>query len=98
VPPLEPAADRPAPAAAPPAVDFEELISTIWAEVLDTDDFGLDEGFFDVGGDSLAVAVVRRRLRERLGGRPISLTDLYRFPTVQSLARHLKTDTAEARG
>lgn len=81
--------------AAPSAVDFEELISEIWAEVLDSDDFGPDEGFFDVGGDSLAVAVVRRRLRERLGGRPISLTDLYRFPTVQALARHLQTDPAE---
>ena len=64
--------------------------------MLGTDDFGLDEGFFDVGGDSLTVALVRRRLRERLDGQPILLTDLYRFPTVQLLAEHLRTATTGA--
>ncbi|MFG2823187.1 amino acid adenylation domain-containing protein [Kitasatospora sp. NPDC048365] len=85
-----------APAAVPtavPAADLEELISEAWAEVLGTDDFDPDEGFFDVGGDSLGVALVRRRLQERLGGRPIPLTDLYRFPSVQALAAHLRTTT-----
>jgi amino acid adenylation domain-containing protein len=75
---------------AQPVVELEELISDAWVEVLGTDDFGFDEAFFDVGGDSLTLALVRRRLQERLGGRPISLTDLYRFPTVQTLAKHLR--------
>ncbi|GAA4873203.1 amino acid adenylation domain-containing protein [Kitasatospora terrestris] len=88
--PSEPAA--PPPGAAPSA-DLEELISEAWAEVLGTDDFDPDEGFFDVGGDSLGVALVRRRLQEQLGGRPIPLTDLYRFPSVQALAAHLRTTT-----
>ncbi|MFF7456528.1 amino acid adenylation domain-containing protein [Kitasatospora sp. NPDC008115] len=86
----------PAPVAAPspaPAADLEELISGIWAGVLGTDDFDTDEGFFDVGGDSLGVALVRRRLQEQLGGRPIPLTDLYRFPTVRTMAAHLRTTT-----
>ncbi|MFE7558372.1 amino acid adenylation domain-containing protein [Kitasatospora sp. NPDC057500] len=88
----------PAPAAAPSpvpalAADLEELISGIWAGVLGTDDFDTDEGFFDVGGDSLGVALVRRRLQEQLGGRPIPLTDLYRFPTVRTMAAHLRTTT-----
>ncbi|MEU8082831.1 amino acid adenylation domain-containing protein [Micromonospora sp. NPDC049101] len=81
------------PAAEPAPVDLERLISETWVEVLGTDDFAPDEGFFDVGGDSLAVALVRRRLQEHLGGQPISLTDLYRFPTVQALATHLRTTT-----
>ncbi|PJN27790.1 non-ribosomal peptide synthetase [Kitasatospora sp. CB02891] len=75
--------------------DLEELIADVWSEVLGSDDFGLDEGFFEVGGDSLSAALVRRRLREHLGGRPISLTDLYRFPTVQSLARQLSRTVQE---
>lgn len=74
-------------------IDFEELIGAVWEEILGTDDFGFDEGFFDVGGDSLAVALVRRRLQERLNGRQISLTDLYRFPTVEALAAHLRETT-----
>jgi amino acid adenylation domain-containing protein len=87
--PAEPVAERPE-----AVVDLEELISGAWVEVLDTDDFGFDEPFFDIGGDSLTVALVRRRLQERLGGRPISLTDLYRFPTVQTLAEHLRMTIA----
>jgi acyl-coenzyme A synthetase/AMP-(fatty) acid ligase/aryl carrier-like protein len=89
--------DLPAATAVAP-IDLEDLITEIWASVLGTDDFGLDEGFFDVGGDSLAVTLVRRQLRDRLSGRAISLTDLYRFPTVQSLAKHLQTTAQEARG
>ncbi|MER5354826.1 amino acid adenylation domain-containing protein [Kitasatospora sp. NPDC002551] len=91
--PSAPAPSRATASPSAPAADLEELISEIWAGVLGTDDFDTDEGFFDVGGDSLGVALVRRRLQEQLGGRPIPLTDLYRFPTVQALAAHLRTTT-----
>jgi hypothetical protein len=85
-----PAAAEP-PAGRPAAPDIEELICEVWSEVLGTDDFGFDEAFFDVGGDSLAVAQVRRRLQDRLSGRSIPLADLYRYSTVQALADHLRT-------
>ncbi|GAA2978790.1 non-ribosomal peptide synthetase [Actinokineospora diospyrosa] len=80
-----------APVTAGPVPDLEELICGAWVEVLGTEDFDLEEAFFDVGGDSLTLALVRRRLQEQLGGRRISLTDLYRFPTVRTLATHLRT-------
>ncbi|MDY0812680.1 amino acid adenylation domain-containing protein [Kitasatospora purpeofusca] len=73
------------------ADDAEELIRDVWTEVLGTDDFDFDEGFFDVGGDSLTLAMVRTRLERRLGGRPVGLAELYRYPTVQALAQHLRT-------
>ncbi|WP_405097029.1 non-ribosomal peptide synthetase [Micromonospora sp. NBC_01412] len=73
--------------------EFEELVTVAWVEALGTDDFDVDEAFFDVGGESLRLAIVRRLLQERLAGRVIPLTDLYRFPTVQTLARHLHTQT-----
>ncbi|SCL71903.1 non-ribosomal peptide synthetase [Micromonospora peucetia] len=77
-------------------VEFEELVTGAWVEALGTDDFDVDEAFFDVGGESLRLAIVRRLLQERLAGRTIPLTDLYRFPTVQTLARHLHTQTEGA--
>ena len=75
---------------------LERLVAEAWTAVLGTDDFDLDEAFFDVGGDSLRLAVVRKHLREGLGGQPVALTDLYRFPTVQTLARHLHALTSGA--
>ncbi|MEU5265213.1 AMP-binding protein [Amycolatopsis sp. NPDC021455] len=68
---------------------LEKVIADAWTTVLGTDDFDHDEAFFDVGGDSLRLALVRHQLRERLPEQPLPLVDLYRFPTVESLARHL---------
>ncbi|MEV5767523.1 non-ribosomal peptide synthetase, partial [Micromonospora sp. NPDC052213] len=76
--------------------EFEELVTGAWVEALGTDDFDVDEAFFDVGGESLRLAIVRRLLQERLAGRTVALTDLYRFPTVQTLARHLHAQTEGA--
>jgi hypothetical protein len=45
----------------------------------------------------LGIVLVKRRLQERLGGQSIQLTDLYRFPTVQSLATHLRMSVEEPR-
>ncbi|CRK57733.1 Nonribosomal peptide synthetase [Alloactinosynnema sp. L-07] len=72
-------------------IDIEDLVTAAWTEALGTDDFDLDEAFFDVGGDSLSLAVARKLIQRGLGGRPLPLTDLYRFPTVRALARHLQT-------
>ncbi|QUQ64644.1 AMP-binding protein [Kutzneria sp. CA-103260] len=69
--------------------DMEEIVTQTWITVLGTDDFDSDEPFFEVGGDSLRLAQVRNLLRERLSGRDVSMVDLYRYPTVQALARHL---------
>ena len=45
--------------------------------------------FFDLGGHSLLVVRLHRDLGEMLD-QDVSLTDLYRFPTVRSLTRHLQ--------
>ncbi|MFI1195154.1 amino acid adenylation domain-containing protein [Micromonospora sp. NPDC020750] len=95
----DPAVGRPARIPARGSVslaEFEELVTVAWVEALGTDDFDVDEAFFDVGGESLRLAIVRRLLQERLAGRVIPLTDLYRFPTVQTLARHLHAQTEGA--
>ncbi len=78
-------------------VQLEKLVADAWIAVLGTDDFDTDETFFDVGGDSLRLAVVRNHLRENLAGRSVPMVDLYRFPTVESLARHLHTSGLGAR-
>ncbi|HVK26106.1 MAG TPA: amino acid adenylation domain-containing protein [Actinokineospora sp.] len=74
--------------------DVEDLVAAAWTEALGTDDFDVDEAFFDVGGDSLSLAVARKLIQRGLGGRPLPLTDLYRFPTVRALAKHLHLQTA----
>jgi amino acid adenylation domain-containing protein len=81
--------DAPPPPRVTSLTDLESLVAAAWTDALSTDDFDFDEGFFDVGGDSLSVAVARKAIQRRLGGRQLPLTAMYRFPTVQSLAQHL---------
>ena len=99
----EPLPPAPAAAAVPaarsaggpaPATPTEQLVAAVWAEVLDRPAVDATESFFDVGGTSLAVAAVQARLQRRLD-RPVSLVELFRFPTVRALAAHLDGGPAE---
>ncbi len=71
-----------------PHGDIERTISEVWAEALGVDGVGLDDNFFDLGAHSLLVAEVHGRLHELLQ-RELSLIELFRYPTVRSLASHL---------
>ncbi|WP_329560611.1 non-ribosomal peptide synthetase [Kitasatospora sp. NBC_01266] len=74
--------------------ELEDRIAQIWEEVLDTDDFGYDDRFFEVGGTSLLVPVVRERLRTAYPGCEIKLVDLFAHTTVAELAAFLNTRSA----
>ncbi len=67
---------------------LEGTIAGVWLEVLKLENVGAEDNFFDLGGHSLLVVQVHRRLREQIQ-EPLSLTDLYRFPTIRSLAEFL---------
>ena len=75
-------------AAAAPQSDIEKTIASIWQEVLGLPQVGTGDNFFDLGGHSLLVVQVQRRLREACG-REVSITDMFRLPTIKSLAAHL---------
>jgi amino acid adenylation domain-containing protein/FkbM family methyltransferase len=71
-----------------PRGGLERAIAGIWSEVLGIDRVGARDNFFDLGGHSLLLARVHARLREVLKAE-ISIVELFRFPTVASLARRL---------
>jgi amino acid adenylation domain-containing protein len=74
-----------------PRNDLERTIGAVWREVLQLDRLGVQENFFEVGGSSLLVARLQSRLRQALG-RDVPFLDLFRHPTIESLARHLSGD------
>ncbi|HEY0216965.1 MAG TPA: phosphopantetheine-binding protein, partial [Cellulomonas sp.] len=51
----------------PPRTALETVLATIWAEVLDLDQVGVEDDFFDLGGHSLLSTRVVARLRDLLG-------------------------------
>jgi natural product biosynthesis luciferase-like monooxygenase protein len=76
---------------APPADDTERVIAEIWCSLLDIPEVGVHDNFFDLGGHSLLVVQAHRRLRDTLKVE-LSLTDLFRFPTIRALSRHLVSE------
>jgi aryl carrier-like protein len=55
----------------------------------------VQDNFFDIGGHSLLVVQVHRKLREVLG-RDLSVVDLFKHATVRALAEHLRATPAVA--
>ena len=74
-----------------PRGELEQDIARIWAEVLGLPRVGVHDNFFDVGGHSLLLARVHARLRAELGAE-ISIVEMFRHPTVASLAVRLAGD------
>ncbi len=70
------------------AGELETAIAAIWGEALGIAHVSVTGNFFDLGGHSLLVVQVQRQMKERLG-RDIAITDIFRFPTVRSIAAHL---------
>jgi acyl carrier protein len=85
-----PASPPPRPARAGTA--FEQRILAVWRTALGRDDVGLDDNFFDAGGNSLLIAQVHSELQARLG-REWPLVRMLEHPTVGALATFLNADT-----
>ena len=80
-------------AAATPA---ERMLAEVLAGVVRVERVPADSHFFDdLGADSLVMAQFCARVRKRADLPPVSMKDIYRHPTISSLAASL-TDTAPA--
>ncbi|MFG3610828.1 amino acid adenylation domain-containing protein, partial [Streptomyces sp. NPDC047928] len=75
---------------------LEERLAAIWADVLGVDEVGVEDNFFDLGGDSiLSIQVVSRA---RAAGLSLSPSDVFDCQTVRALAERLEAlETAGAR-
>src|SRR5579863_2338219 len=74
---------------AAPRTPAEEVVAGIWAEVLGLDRVGIHDNFFDLGGHSLLLLRVCDRLHAKYGA-VLSVIDLFRYPNIDSIARHLE--------
>ena len=55
------------PGASQPSTESEKLLTAVWRELLDREDFGIDDGFFNLGGHSLMAIKLIFMIREQSG-------------------------------
>ncbi len=66
----------------------QDPIQAIWRDVLNLEQAGVDDNFFDLGGNSLLLVQVHGELRKRLG-LDLPVTTLFEFPTIRTLRGHI---------
>ncbi|HEY1617057.1 MAG TPA: amino acid adenylation domain-containing protein [Streptosporangiaceae bacterium] len=83
-----------------PATPTERALAGIWAGVLELDRPGIEDNFFDLGGNSIRLVSVLAELQRRFGdGLRVSMTDLFRYPSIAALAAHIDgADGADGTG
>jgi amino acid adenylation domain-containing protein len=76
-----------------PRTAIEEIISSIWSEVLRLERVGVYDNFFELGGHSLLATQVTFAIREKLGVE-LPLRRIFETPTVAGLAELVETSNA----
>jgi natural product biosynthesis luciferase-like monooxygenase protein/FkbM family methyltransferase len=71
-----------------PQDETQRAVAEVWRELLRLEEIGIHDNFFEVGGNSLLLVEAHGRLRRALE-RDLTLVELMRHPTIDSLARHL---------
>eukprot|EP00362_Geleiidae_sp_MMETSP1317_P001725 CAMPEP_0201286064 /NCGR_PEP_ID=MMETSP1317-20130820/114215_1 /ASSEMBLY_ACC=CAM_ASM_000770 /TAXON_ID=187299 /ORGANISM="Undescribed Undescribed, Strain Undescribed" /LENGTH=1042 /DNA_ID=CAMNT_0047612527 /DNA_START=351 /DNA_END=3479 /DNA_ORIENTATION=+ len=71
-----------------PSTSTQKSIAKIWAEVLKIEKVGVQDNFFEIGGDSLLLVHVHSKLQKKLE-MEFPIADLFQYPTIHSLSQHL---------
>ena len=74
-----------------PRTDVEQLLRDIWHEVIGIEKIGVHDNFFDLGGHSILLLKVQRKIREGFQ-HELSLVELFKYPTIHLLAERLKRE------
>lgn len=78
----------------PLKTQIEGKIAQIWQEVLNIESVGVDDNFFELGGNSLLLVQLQHQLQEKLK-HPLTVADMFKYPTVAALAQYFKQEKAE---
>ena len=73
----------------PPQNDEEKILCSIWGDVLEVDEIGTQDGFFDLGGSSVLVMSVVEQIRSRFNIN-MPIVKIFECPNVALLAEYIR--------
>ena len=77
-----------------PRNEVEQTLAAIWQEMLQVEKVGVNDNFFELGGHSLLVVQVHSKL-QGVFNRSLSITDLFKYPTIGTLASYLNQEKSK---
>lgn len=75
-----------------PQTETEKQLAALWRELLQLDEIGVDDSFFDLGGNSLAAVRMVRQYHTRYG-HEIPAVKVFQHPTIAKLAKLIEKGT-----
>ena len=78
-----------------PQSETESLLADVWQAVLNREQIGVHDNYFNLGGDSIIAIQLTSRLREM--GWKLQIQDLFQTPTIAQLAPRLERVGQSAR-
>jgi amino acid adenylation domain-containing protein len=78
-----------------PRNEVEQIIVAIWQQILQLENIGIYDNFFDLGGHSLLVVQMHSQLQANFG-QELLIVDLFKYPTIYALAEYLSQHQSES--
>jgi amino acid adenylation domain-containing protein len=72
-----------------PQNDVEKTIAGIWKEVLHLDKVGINDNFFEVGGNSLNLIEVEGQIKQLFKEKDIPFGAMFTYPTIGSFTQYI---------
>ena len=79
----------------PPSTQTEKELYDLWGNLLNQSDFGIQDSFFDLGGDSLAAIQLFTYIKNKMGI-DLPLATLFEAQTISKLASVIKVQTGSS--
>lgn len=79
-----------------PISELEQRIHAVWSDILGHNRIGMEDNFFNIGGDSVRIIRVQAALEEQLS-RPVPTPKLFEHYTIKALAVYLAGTGKESR-
>ena len=70
--------------------EIENAVREIWINLLCYENIGMNDNFFDAGGNSLLMGRMQLKVNQSFNEN-ISIVDLFRYPTITSLAKFISS-------
>lgn len=64
--------------------ETEQKVYDVWKKVFERDDFGIDDDFFEIGGDSIKAMKIYMNLTENIA--EVNIDDFFESLTIRSIA------------
>jgi acyl carrier protein len=74
-----------------PQNEIEKIIARTWKEILNLDKVGINDNFFEIGGNSLGILKLKNRLKGELG-KDIPDIKFLEYPTIGSFYNYLQQE------